>query len=107
MAVTITVNQLAVETRVNTDSAVPPPEPWGTILTRQLAVATSAVEGYAPDAPEDVQNEAVVLIAGYSIESPHVSLARTPGATLGNVFSLSGAKGILAPYRELTSAKVS
>lgn len=89
---TINVNQLAVETRVNVDSAVPPPEPWGTILTRNLASATNVVEDYAADAPDDVLNNAVVLMVGYMIEAPFYS--RMPQ----NAFVSSGARALLAPH---------
>ena len=100
MPVTITRDHLAVEVRVSVDTAAPPPEPWGTTLTRQLAVATEIVEGYAPDAPDDVLDEAVVLIVGYGIEAPHFT--RQPQ----NAFVNSGARSLLSPWHELAYASV-
>lgn len=100
MPVTITVNHLAVETRVSTDSAVSPPEPWATILGRLLEASKGIVEDYAPDAPEDAQNHAVVLMAGYGVEAPYY----TRGAQ--NAFVNSGAKAMLARWHSIGSAKV-
>ena len=100
MPVTLTVNQLAVETRVSTDSAVSPVEPWNTILQRQLSVGTEIVQTYAEDAPDDVLNEAVIRMVGYWLESP--GFTRTPQ----NAFIHSGARALLAAWREALAEKI-
>ena len=74
MAVTINLRQLAHEVRVTTnsdDAGVPPY--YVTILTRDLAAATELVEARAPNAPDESQNKAVVLIVGYWLQSPEVT----------------------------------
>ena len=79
------------------------------IAGRLHAVATAAVEGYAPDAPEDVRDEALLRFAGYTFgdqatakvfrrlrvgETVDVEM-RSPGSAL----RLSGAGALLSPYR--------
>ena len=100
MPVNITVDHLAVETRVSTDSAAPPREPYNTILLRLLSVGTTLVEEYAPEAPDDLLDEAVVLMAGYILEAPPYS--RTPNLA----FEHSGAKAVLANWHELAEVVV-
>lgn len=63
--------------------------------TRLLAYATQAVTKYAPDAPDTVQNEAVIRLTGYIYDSPNTS-ARTAYA---NALNNSGAADMLFPYR--------
>ena len=89
MAVTITVSALRDALRIG-ETAEETAE-----VTRLLAYATEAVERYAPDAPDVVQNEAVIRLAGYIYDSPNTS-ARTGYA---NALSNSGAADMLFPYR--------
>ena len=101
MAVTLTLEELA---QAITAAGEAIPEDYLTILTRQLATATSAVQQYAPAAPDDVANEAVVLIVGYALESPLTT--RAPRAP-SNAFINSGARALLAPFHIPVSARVS
>ena len=97
MAVTITLRQLAHEVRVTTasdDAGVSPY--YVTILTRDLAAATELVEARAPNAPDESQNKAVVLVVGYWLEAAPASPQR-----FGlNAWLHSGAAALLAPYIE-------
>ena len=96
MAVTLTAAALAAEIGATTDRA-----------TRLLAVATAVVEGYAPDAPEVLQNEAVIRFAGYLAGSDYggivteeigpkkVTYTERHGATFRN----SGAEALLTRHK--------
>ena len=97
MAVTITIGQLANQTRVSvTGNESDVPQYYRSILTPNLAAATALVEARAPDAPDDAQNRAVVQIVGYWLESPPAPAQRF-GA---NAWLHSGAGQILAPFIE-------
>lgn len=96
MAVTITAADLA--TAIRATSAV---------AERLLAVTTEMVENYAPEAPEAVQNEAVIRCAGYLAQHPADARRST---TVGGVSSSwatthtgalrhSGAMSLLSPYK--------
>ena len=96
MAVTLTVAKLAARMRISADPAVAPSEPILGILTGILATAKGEVEGYAPAAPEEPQNEATIRMAGWLYESSPL--------TQGNPFIHSGARALLSRYH--TSAPV-
>ncbi len=49
------------------------PESLAAIGTRLLAVGRALVDTYAPLAPEDVRDEAVIRIAGYLYDAPNVT----------------------------------
>ena len=91
MAVTISRIELAAALRVG-DGVNAPEEPVGGIITRLLAAATELVQGYAEDAPESVQNEAVVRLCGWMYDA-------VPGRSFANAMDLSGARALLAPWR--------
>ena len=101
MPVTIIVNNLALAIRVIADAATPLAQPWESQLIQDLASATAIVELYAPNAPDEVLNEAVTLMVGYKIEAPHYARATQ------NAFVHSGAQAELSHWHELTSALVS
>ena len=93
MPVTITLGELAVAVRLATDPTTGPHEPYLTELTRQLAVATETVHGYASDdCPDAVLNEAVVRFVGYLQE-----VAPAPQRVTG-AFGFSGAQSLLARW---------
>ena len=97
MSVTLTLGDLAAQVRVSaTDDASDIPSGYVEILVRDLAAATSMVEGRAPDAPDDAQNKAVVQIVGYWLESP----PSNPQRFGYNAWLQSGAAQILAPFIE-------
>ena len=86
MAVTLTVQQLAIAIRAeSTDPAV----------TRLLGVATEVVQKYAPDAPDIMHNEAATMLSGYLYDKPSVSQGHGFAKALTN----SGAASLLLPYR--------
>ena len=97
MSVTITLGQLANQTRVSVtahESDVPPY--YRTILMPNLAAATRLIESRAPDAPEDAQNKAAVMIVGYWLESP----PSNPQRFGFNAWLHSGAAQVLGPFIE-------
>lgn len=91
MAVTLTDIELAASLRIGNgvDALV---EPQAGVITRLLEMATKTVEDYTPDAPESIQNEAVVRLCGYLYDSPHSN-------RMGNPFADSGAQSLLSRYR--------
>ena len=86
--VSLTVAQLAAALRVG-DSAEETAE-----VMRLLAYATEAVTKHAPAAPDVVQNEAVVRLAGYLFDQPMASRA----SAYANAMRNSGAARMLLPY---------
>ena len=93
MAVTLTAVQLAAALRIG-DGVTPLEEPQAGVIDRILASATALVESYAPDAPEAIQNEAVIRVGGFLYDSP-------PGASMrfANPLGDSGAQALLARFR--------
>lgn len=89
MAVTITAAELAAAIRLG-DSAQETAE-----VTRLLATATAIVTKHAPDAPDAIQNEAVIRIAGYLYDAPGAA----SGAGYADAMRNSGAGSLLLPYR--------
>ena len=77
------------------------------LAERVLAVATEMVQRYAPDAPEAVQNEAVIRTSGYLAQHP--SDARRDSTTGGvssswavthtSALRHSGAMSLLSPWK--------
>ena len=67
MAVTLTRAQLAVEIRVIADESEAIPAGQAAVLDRTLAAAAALVDGYAPNAPVAVANEAAVRMAGRAL----------------------------------------
>ena len=94
MAVTITALELAAALRIG-DGTTALIEPQASILNRLLGAATAMIGEYVPDLDNpDVENEAVVRVAGYLYDSSPVGNRR-----FADVLALSGAQGILAPFR--------
>ena len=103
MAVTLTIEQL--EARINsglldTDANAPNEE-----ITGILATVTAMVEAWAEDAPDAVQNEAVIRLAGWLIDRPaaatHVEIGEaqeeySPGGYNGMLYS--GAASLLSQW---------
>ena len=94
VTVTVTLGELAQAVRI-TASGEPVTSDYQTILQRQLAAATATVEAYAPNAPDDVANEAVVLLVGHLLDSPIAH--RAPS----NSFINSGARSLLSRWHEV------
>ena len=74
---------------------------------RLLAVAAARVNRYAPEAPDEIHNEAVIRLAGYLAQSDYGSIAEeklgpmetTYTVNHADAFRRSGAAGLLAPWR--------
>ena len=99
MALTLTVAQLSQAVRLTVTGS--PPPPYLAIVTRQLAVAQAIIEEYVnDDAPDDVKNEAAIMMVGYLLEAPPASRTQV------DVFSRCGAKAILSRWHDLGSAVV-
>ena len=100
MPLTLTVAQLAAAVRITTDPTVAPAEPDLSILHRQLRVAESRIDQYAPNADDDTKNEAAIVMIGYLYDMPPVQ--RSPV----NAFINSGARACCLPMRTSYSAVV-
>ncbi|MYA42601.1 MAG: hypothetical protein F4Z31_12715 [Gemmatimonadetes bacterium] len=96
MAVTVDAATVVAAAQVSEDQAA-----------RLLAVATTLVERYAPNAPEAIQNEAVIRVAGWLGQTPAGSFTRVqtgpreteyaPGQK--GALRHSGAMSLLAPWK--------
>ena len=98
MAVTVSVSEVAAATMLD-----------AVVAARLLAVVTEMVGHHAPDAPDVVQNEAALRLAGWLADSPtagqraeNVGDVSTSYATPGRTSPMlaSGAGALLAPYRQ-------
>ena len=89
MAVTLTQAQLSGALRLG-DSSAETAE-----AVRLLAYSTEAVTRHAPDAPDVVQNEAVIRLSGYLFDMPNAGR----GMGYSNALRNSGTAAILLPYR--------
>ena len=85
----VTAAQLATAIRVGDT-----PEETAQV-ERLLTYATEAVTRHAPNAPDAVQDEAVIRISGYLFDMPQAAR----GAGYADVLRNSGASAILLPYR--------
>ena len=90
----VNANDLAVALRILADPQDQLPAAQQRILSRLLSVATAIVERYAPDAPQDVCDEAEIRICGYLYDRPPEASSRGMSAMLH-----SGAQSLLAPWR--------
>ena len=93
MAVTLTVNQVAVGLRLITDPTAPVPEPYVSLLSRSLAVAMARVEREAPGAPVATQNEAAIRICGWLFDADAADQNGQQDA-----YRASGAASLLSAY---------
>ena len=90
MTVTLTAGQLANAIRVG--DTVEETE----IVDRLLGVGTELVGSYAPNAPDLIQNEAVVRLGGYLFDQPNAGR----GVNYANALRNSGAQSLLSQWRE-------
>ena len=94
MAVTLTIQELALHLRLTISDTAVIPEPWVIELVDSLAAATELVERRAPDAPTVSQNSAVIRICAYWFQAPEAAAARFGF----NAWQNSGAAQLLAPF---------
>lgn len=96
MAVTLTVAELRTAARAGSSDLET------AVLTRLLAVGTALAERHAPAAPPGVQNEAVILLAGYIHDAPN----SPRGVSFADAFGNSGAAALLEPWRPVRARAV-
>ena len=101
MTVTLTMSQLADHLRLER-TAIVFDDPRRTILTELMQVGTDFVEDYAPNAPSDVQNLAVVQFAKYIYDGPSASAGGAYAASFVN----SGAVHLLNRWRGARASAV-
>ena len=89
MAVTLTVAELAAAIRLG-DTAEETAQ-----ATRLLTTATELVTKHAPDAPDAIQNEAAIRVAGYLFDMPQAA----QGSGFGDVLRTAGALALLFQWR--------
>ncbi|MCY4002501.1 MAG: hypothetical protein OXF33_02155 [Rhodospirillales bacterium] len=96
MAVTLSVDDLRAAIGSDLDTA-----------TRLLPVATELVERFAPDAPESIQNEGTIRVAGWLAEAPSSGVRSEAVGDIRTSWSpsspvpmrASGAMALLAPWK--------
>ena len=89
----VTLAQVTAALRLG-DGVEEPVEPVRGILSRAMAVATALVEKNAPDAPEDIRDEAAIRVAGFIFDAPMAA----QGDRFAFAWRSSGAAGLLAPW---------
>ena len=104
----LTIEDLALALGVTIPDPPLDPDPTTAELTRLLALSIATVEKYAPLAPLEVKDEAVIRLSGYLYgQRPERGLR---GMSVGPVkmtfespsptaFTSSGAKNLCAPFR--------
>ena len=89
----LTLAQLASALRL-TDGTAAPGEPIDSELTRMQAAATALIEKRTADAPEEVRDEATVLICGYWYDMPPAPAGEMHAFS----WRYSGAASLLGPW---------
>lgn len=95
MAVTITQGELAVAIRAATDEAAVP-APVATVISFLAPAAAAMIIEYAPNAPDDVHNLAMIRLCGWLFE------ADPTDSRISRAMEVSGAQGILSRWRSHT-----
>ena len=98
MAVTITAPELVAAVKIEGHEAGAP---------HLLAVGTALVERYAPDAPEALQNEAVIRVVGWLVGTNPASVVSESVGSLETSYAVgqksalrhSGAMALLSPWK--------
>ena len=90
----VDVTQLGAALRL-TDGSAEPAEPIRSILSRYLGVGEAMVALQAPTAPEAIQDEAVIRLAGYLYDSPSAG----PGQGFADAWRNSGASALVQRWR--------
>lgn len=96
MAITLTVGQVEAGTGATTEDA-----------TRLLAVATALVERCAPAAPDPVQDQSALMVAGWLHGQPKASIGAATAGPLSVTYMRShlsalrhsGAMALLSPFK--------
>ena len=78
------------------------------------AAIVAAIERYAPEAPEPIQNEAAIRFAGYAADVGGVTSETVGELTIQStdrfqspaVFVRSGAKGLLSPWKRRRAGRI-
>ena len=89
MAVTLTVQEFIADARIGATAEELD------LAQRRLDYAAVAVVKYAPDAPNEVHNQAASMLASYLYDQPTASV----GTAFANAMRSSGASRVLLPYR--------
>ena len=89
----LSLAQLASSLRL-TDGTAAPGEPIDSELTRLQAAATALIDKRTADAPQEVRNEAVVLLTGYWYDQAPAA----QGDQHMSAWRYSGAASLLAPW---------
>ena len=98
MAVTLTLTQLGAAMRLLIAGQTTLPPEYSDEVQRLLDTAKAIVEKRAPDAPDTVQNEAVVLMVAYIFDSPPA----TRGTSYANAYEYSGAAALVSHWVDRT-----
>ena len=91
----VTAQDIAIALRIVTSSTDDLDDAISEQLTRLASVASALVSAYAPNAPDEIKDEAAIRIASYLFDV-------SPGAVNApqNAFVHSGAQSLLSFWRE-------
>ena len=96
MAVTLTIDQLAAYIRISDDTEE------RALAQRLLTVATAMVVKYAPNAPDDIHNQAAAQVVGDMYDRPLSARGGDMSVSLRD----SGALAMLTPYRDVAASVI-
>ena len=93
MAVEVTAADLAIELRISVDGD-DLDDAQTAVMTRLVSVATALVDSYAGDAPDAIQEEAIIRVGAFLYDV-------VPGSSNApqNAMVSSGAQALLSPWR--------
>ena len=71
-------------------------------LTRKLAAVSIIIEKHASAAPEQVRDEAIIMLAGYLVDKPF----STAGDEYAHALTNSGVRALLLPWRTHRAGRI-
>ena len=89
----VTVQEVATDLRILADPSQALEPAIEAQLTRHVAVATVLTDEHAPDAPESVKDQAIIVCSAYLYDKPTVS-----SGGIANAFYNSGAAALLSSW---------
>ena len=73
--------------------------PHKPFIPRLLRAAVTQIERHAPDAPDDVKDEATIRLCGWLFDSGFFAADERPAVSSAGALTKSGAAGLLRPWR--------
>ena len=95
----VTEAQAAVHLRLVADEASYTGSAYTELVPSPLKAAQALVDRHAPDAPDDVKNEATLRLFGWLFDSGSFSSDERPAVNSAGALIKSGAASLLKPWR--------